>query len=63
MKPEKAGDYSATIDYSEGRRLCPMIRETNCGVPFGMCAGPACAWYDRAADRCAVLSLARGKRA
>ena len=26
------------------------------------CQGPMCAWYDAAAERCAVLTLARGTR-
>ena len=26
------------------------------------CMGPACAWYDAAAGRCAVLTMARGTR-
>ena len=26
------------------------------------CLGPACEWYDAAAERCAVLTLARGTR-
>ena len=24
------------------------------------CPGPACAWFDAAAERCAVLTMARG---
>ena len=27
----------------------------------GQCDGPRCAWYDKTAERCAVLSLARNK--
>lgn len=27
-----------------------------------LCQGPACAWYDAAAERCAVLTLARNAR-
>lgn len=26
------------------------------------CLGPTCAWYDAAAERCAVLTLARSMR-
>lgn len=27
----------------------------------GQCDGPRCAWYDKTAERCAVLSIARNK--
>ena len=27
---------------------------------WGACPGSVCAWYDAAAERCAVLSLVRG---
>ena len=29
---------------------------------WSRCVGPACAWFDAAADRCAVLTMARGTR-
>ena len=70
MKPEKAGDFYIVPDYPPTMKLCPFKWNSNAysadgggsGGPGELC-DPACAWYDRAADRCAVLSLARGKRA
>lgn len=52
-------------------KLCPIlqvavsVRLAAGSVPMEeavCCDGPACAWYDAAADRCAVLTMARGTR-
>ena len=58
----------------EQKKACPIIASAgviaqgaSCGAArfqdgWDACPGPACAWYDAAAERCAVLTLARGTR-
>lgn len=58
----------------EQHKVCPIIASAGViaqGAGQGRarlqegrtdCVGPACAWYDAAADRCAVLTMARGTR-
>lgn len=61
MAGQSVGDY----------RLCPLLYAANV-ISFGAsrgsvfatneaseCNGHNCAWYDRMAERCAVLSVAR----
>ena len=51
----EAGDYQTTM-----KRLCPL--KHGIGMDdFRKCDGPRCAWYDKTAERCAVLSLAWNK--
>ena len=57
----------------EPKKVCPIIASAGViaqGASQGAarlqegwtdCVGPACAWYDAAADRCAVLEFARKK--
>ena len=41
-------------------KLCPL--KQGIGIDhWRECDGPRCAWYDKTAERCAVLSLARNK--
>ena len=56
------------------KKICPIIASAGviaqgaargCGqlVPgWDRCVGPACAWYDAARERCAILSHAGGVR-
>lgn len=56
------------------KKVCPIIASAGVvaqGASRGAarlqegwtdCVGPACAWYDAAAERCAILSFAAGKR-
>lgn len=58
----------------EQKKVCPVIASAGViaqGASQGRarlqegwadCEGPACAWYDAAAERCAVLTMARGTR-
>ena len=52
------------------QRVCPLrvlASETGSAgwgpvnIKATACVGPACAWYDAAHERCAVLTLARNK--
>lgn len=62
----------ATIDYDGLTKLCPLMMACawvhlvhDAGAedarPLVCCSGPRCAWYDASKDRCAVLSIARGR--
>ena len=56
------------------KKVCPIIASAGViaqGASQGKarlqegwpdCVGSACAWFDVAADRCAVLTMARGTR-
>ena len=59
----------------ESQKICPLLlaaRLTSAGLAVAVlsrdgtldgapCRGSACAWYDCAHERCAILSLARCK--
>ena len=67
-----AENPSGTIDYDGLTKLCPLMMACvwtslvhDIGAedarPLVRCSGPRCAWYDASKERCAVLSIARGR--
>lgn len=67
-----AENPSATIDYDGLTKLCPLMMACawlplvhDMGAedarPLVCCSGPRCAWYDASKERCAVLTIARGR--
>ena len=46
------------------KKVCPLlVIDSSTGIDRYNtdCIGPRCAWYDTNKERCAVLSIARGK--
>ena len=63
-------DYEE-VTIMEQKKVCPLRVSAGFvaqGASWGLatlpdgwpdCLGPACAWYDQAAERCALLTIAR----
>ena len=67
-----AENPSGTIDYDSLTKLCPLMMACawvhlvhDAGAedarPLVCCSGSRCAWYDASKERCAVLTIARGR--
>lgn len=72
---KEAGDYggeATTMNEVTDYKFCPLLVSAWLSMPLRpesmetmqegvKCHGPRCAWYDASKERCAVLTIARGR--